>query len=48
MCKIANLQNLIHFNKDNYSCYCCHEHQGVGGPAVQILCLVHVNSKINI
>ncbi len=22
--------NLIHFNKDNYTCYSCHEHQGVG------------------
>ncbi len=22
--------NLIHFNKDNYACYSCHEPQGVG------------------
>ncbi len=22
--------NLINFNKDNYTCYSCHEHQGVG------------------
>ncbi len=21
--------NLIHFNEDNYTCYSCHEHQGV-------------------
>jgi len=21
--------NLIRFNKDNYTCYSCHEHQGV-------------------
>ncbi len=29
--------NLIHFNKYNYTCYSCHEHQGGGGgAAVQI------------
>ncbi len=22
--------NLINFNKDNYTCYSCHEHQDVG------------------
>ncbi len=28
--------NLIHFNKDNYTRYSCHEHHGVGGAAVLI------------
>ncbi len=39
MCNIATKKtkiihdgdlNLIHFNKDYYTCYSCHEHQGVG------------------
>ncbi len=40
--------NLIHFNKDNYICYSCHEHQGVGALRCKFhSCLVHVNSKIS-
>ncbi len=56
MCKVAKNKlfmhdgdlNLIHFNKDNYTWYSCHEHhQGVGTLLCKFhSCLVHVNSKI--
>ncbi len=49
MCKIAQKNhlfmhdgdlNLIHFNKNSYTCNSCHEHQGVGGsqfPRINIM-----------
>ena len=39
--------NLIHFNKDNYTCCSCHDHQGVVALRCKFhSCLVHVNAKI--
>ena len=35
---------VIHFNKDNYACYSCHEHQGV----VALRCKFHSCLHLNV